>query len=277
MSDIKTMSLHILKLDGGTQPRAAVSPEIVDDYAEAMQIGAQFPPVMVFYDGSDYWLADGFHRVRAYKKAGRDYIPVEVIQGTREDALWYSYGANKHGLGRTNEDKRRAVTQALAHPKAVTLSNVEIARHCGVSEFMVRNCKEGNSIFDKNEDKEKRTVNRGGKTYTQNTRNIGSKSKKRAESTSLSEATKEWQEQQAKAAEKKPEPPVTVDYPQLEPPRPEPPPLPAPSDSTLRSVRWMLKSVDTISDEFQGILDSSPSLSAAYEVIARRVEAEARF
>jgi hypothetical protein len=62
-----------------------------------------------------------------------------VIQGTLDDARWYSYGVNKsHGLRRTNEDKERAVRTALLHPKATGLSNVQIADHCGVNEKTVR-------------------------------------------------------------------------------------------------------------------------------------------
>jgi hypothetical protein len=32
---------------------------------EDMAAGAVFPPIVVFFDGAEYWLADGFHRVIA--------------------------------------------------------------------------------------------------------------------------------------------------------------------------------------------------------------------
>jgi transposase-like protein len=55
-------------------------------------------------------------------------------QGTREDAQWYSFAANKtHGLKRSNEDKQRAVKAALAHPKGAAISDSQIAKHVGVS------------------------------------------------------------------------------------------------------------------------------------------------
>ena len=70
-------------------------------------------------------------------------IEVEVIQGTLDDARWYSYGVNKaHGLRRTNEDKERAICTALLHPRAAGLSNVQIAEHCGVHERTVRRYRE---------------------------------------------------------------------------------------------------------------------------------------
>ena len=50
-----------------------------------MQAGVKFPPVTVFYDGSDYWLADGFHRRNAAFSAELAQMECDVRQGTRED------------------------------------------------------------------------------------------------------------------------------------------------------------------------------------------------
>ncbi|NJR74989.1 MAG: ParB N-terminal domain-containing protein, partial [Scytonema sp. CRU_2_7] len=119
--------------------------------AEAITMDAVFPPILVFYDGKNYWLADGFHRLHATKKAGRQEIAVEIHQGSRRDALLYSVGANaNHGLRRTNADKRRAVEIMLYDEEWSHWSNREIAKRCGVSEFMVRQIRE--SICDKNAD-----------------------------------------------------------------------------------------------------------------------------
>ena len=72
-----------------------------------MSEGATFPAVLVFYDGQDYWLADGFHRIHAAHKAELTQIAVEVRQGSRREAVLYSVGANaNHGLRRTNADKQ---------------------------------------------------------------------------------------------------------------------------------------------------------------------------
>jgi len=134
------MQLEIadIRQDGGTQPRAMLHAALADEYAEAMREGAQFPPVVVFYDGTSYWLADGFHRVFAAGVAGLTTIEADVRQGTQADAQWYSYSANKaHGKRRSDEDKRRAVEAALAHPKAATMSEREIAAHVGVSHMTV--------------------------------------------------------------------------------------------------------------------------------------------
>ena len=61
-----------------------------------------FPPVIVFREGDDYWLADGFHRVAARRQAGIRHIEAEIREGTKRDAVLYAAGANAHhGLRRT--------------------------------------------------------------------------------------------------------------------------------------------------------------------------------
>ena len=64
---IKTLNLAVLRLDGDTQARLALSQEKVQEYAALMEDGEEFRPIDAFFDGSDYWLADGFHRYFATK------------------------------------------------------------------------------------------------------------------------------------------------------------------------------------------------------------------
>lgn len=135
---VKTLAHADIRTDGGTQPRAEISADLVAEYSEAMSAGAQFPPVVIYYDGSDYWLADGFHRLRALANLGRPVL-ADIRQGTRRDAVLFSAGANAtHGQRRTNADKRRAVLALLNDDEWQQWSNREIARRCAVSEFLVR-------------------------------------------------------------------------------------------------------------------------------------------
>lgn len=111
MGPIQTVDI---KTDGGTQSRARLHDEIVERYADELREGAEFPPVVVFYDGADYWMADGFHRLAAYRQIGEESISAEIKQGTRLDALRYSLSANAtHGMPRTNDDYRRAYHAAV--------------------------------------------------------------------------------------------------------------------------------------------------------------------
>jgi N6-adenosine-specific RNA methylase IME4 len=167
------LELSKIRLDGGTQPRAQLNELMVIEYTDEIVNGAIFPPVVVFFDGSEYWLADGFHRYDAHRRLGLAEIEAEVKQGTVEDARWYSFGVNKsHGLRRTNEDKRRAVEAALTHPYRNKYSDNQIAQHIGVSrEYISRVW--GQLSCDRSQDREERIVTRNGATYTMQTTNIG--------------------------------------------------------------------------------------------------------
>jgi len=135
---MKDIEIARLRMDGGTQPRAEVNRETIDEYAGAMKAGEVFPAVIVFHSGSDYWLADGFHRVNAAKLAGRARVPADVRQGTRRDAVLFACGANHgHGLRRTNADKRRAVETLLRDDEWVRWSDREIAKRCAVADTTV--------------------------------------------------------------------------------------------------------------------------------------------
>src|SRR3954452_4224513 len=126
---IKTVPLDMIRLDGGTQPRAAIDESLVAEYAEAMENRVRFPPVVAFTDGADTWLADGFHRWHAGKRAGLMTIATDLRQGSRRDAIFFSVGANAaHGQRRTPEDRRRAVQTLLGDPEWSRWSDRRIAK-----------------------------------------------------------------------------------------------------------------------------------------------------
>ena len=57
------LKIETIRTDGGTQPRAAIDCDTVCDYTDDMRDGVKFPPITVFYDGTTYWLAGGFHQI----------------------------------------------------------------------------------------------------------------------------------------------------------------------------------------------------------------------
>lgn len=75
-----------------------------------------------------------------------------------------------HGLRRTNEDKRRAVMTLLNDPEWLTWTDVSIAKACYVSSNFVGDMRR---IINPINDSRVRIVERNGKTYEQNTANIG--------------------------------------------------------------------------------------------------------
>jgi hypothetical protein len=136
-----------LRLDGGTQPRAIMNGDLVADYRDLLEAGVTLPSVVVYFDGTDHWLADGFHRVYATEELGRDTIDAQVVNGTQRDAILYSCGANaSHGLPRTNADKKRAVETLLADPEWCARSDRWVAEHAAVSGPYVAKLRPGANV-----------------------------------------------------------------------------------------------------------------------------------
>lgn len=181
---IQSIAIAKIRMDGGTQPRAQIFEEVVAEYAEDMKQGSVFPPVTVYYDGEEYWLADGFHRVRAKEAIGEIDITAEVYLGTQRDAVLYAVGANAaHGLRRTNADKYRSVERLLRDREWNRWSNREIAKRCGVSDPFVGkirstlnsplDTKSNEQVFLGNMEPSTRLAHRGGKILEIDTTNIG--------------------------------------------------------------------------------------------------------
>lgn len=111
---------------------------VVAEYAKAIENGDQFPPIDVFYDESQYIVADGFHRLEAHKKAEKAYISCRVFKGNVRDAILHSIGTNtKHGLRRRNVDKRRAVEMLLRDEEWSKRSDNWICQQAGVTHRAV--------------------------------------------------------------------------------------------------------------------------------------------
>lgn len=170
--DASTLRIAEIRRDGGTQPRAGLDEVHVQDIVDAIKRGEEMPAVDIVFDGTNYWLIDGFHRVEAYSRIPKYTVLANIRPGSQADAQWASYGANRaHGLKRTNDDKRRQVLAALKHPNAASMSNVKIAKHCGVDEATVRNYRE-KLEFTSEIPKSDARVGADGRTI--NTSNIGS-------------------------------------------------------------------------------------------------------
>ncbi|MGR3278320.1 ParB N-terminal domain-containing protein [Acaryochloris marina NIES-2412] len=178
------LNLSQIELDSDIQPRQQLNQEVITEYADAMKQGATFPPVIVFYDNSKYWLADGFHRVNAKKSIGEHKIFAEIQYGSYRDAVLYAVGVNAtYGLQRNNADKRKVIKKLLCDHQWCQWSNREIARRCKVSYEMVRiiRCELSNSdcqiqnFTNISQREDRRLVRRNGKTYAMNISNMASK------------------------------------------------------------------------------------------------------
>lgn len=137
---MSAIQLNLIAFDAGTQVRAAINEDVVAEYAGRMSTGETFPPIVLFHDGSAYYLADGFHRVMAARRNEWMSISADVHAGTKTDALWFALGANKaNGQRMTTADKKHAIELALkTWPDR---SQNQIAEQIGCSQQHVQQIK----------------------------------------------------------------------------------------------------------------------------------------
>ena len=144
------LELASIRVDGGTQSRLELNQEVVTEYAEQMAEGDVFPNVIVFQDGANYWLADGFHRYFATKKNKGKTINADVQVGTQEEAILFSFTANSNrGLRMTSADKRNIVIRMLTNKTWGGWTDAAIARHVGVTGMTVGRIRKGLNKTDK--------------------------------------------------------------------------------------------------------------------------------
>lgn len=135
---LKMVSLTDIRIDGGTQARVSVDPHWVKTMIDNMKNDVIYDPVEARFDGSTYWLTDGFHRYHAYTQLGIKQIEVAYLPGTQFDAQIDALSANeKHGKPLTREDKINKVQMALKNPLIENKTNYYIAKLCKVSQPFV--------------------------------------------------------------------------------------------------------------------------------------------
>jgi site-specific DNA-methyltransferase (adenine-specific) len=154
---------------------------VIDEYREGVQRGDTFPAVTVFFDGTQYYLVDGFHRYYAYRLEHIETIEAEIHQGSRRDAHLFSAATNqRHGLRRSNNDKWRAVQILLEDAEWRTWSDNAIAKHCGVAQSFVAKVRA--SLHSELSETSTRTYrNKYGNRSTMQTANIGRRPGQRPE------------------------------------------------------------------------------------------------
>ena len=136
-STIETVQIASLVIAADLQCRArGTEPDVVRQYAEDMKRGDIFPPIVVFKDAKNTYVANGFHRVAAATMAGFSELQAEVKSGSKRDALLFAVRADRAiGLRRTTQDKRRSIELLIAaHPK---MSDRKVGEACGVDNKTV--------------------------------------------------------------------------------------------------------------------------------------------
>jgi len=133
----KQIPIKDIRIDGGTQQRD-IDDDVLKRYIALMKDGAKFPPVSVVFDGKNHWLWDGFHRFHANRKLGKNYIEAHVEPGSKRDAIWFSFSANKdHGFPRPPGTAKKIIEKIQADEEWKTITDAEIAQWIGVSRRWV--------------------------------------------------------------------------------------------------------------------------------------------
>lgn len=169
MSKAKNIELIPIKniiTNKGTQPRASLSQHAIKDYsADQAEAVATYnakcvekketssdeefllhhnplPPGLAYRtpEGKVY-LVEGFHRIDATLNNNFGEFPVEVTEGTLDEAIKHAAGSNaQHGERRSKADKKRAVEMIFGLKDCKELSDNDIAKLCKVSPgFVARN------------------------------------------------------------------------------------------------------------------------------------------
>jgi len=136
--ETKTLQLRDIILDPAVQPRVALDEDYIEELKAELLEGVKLPEVMVFFDGTVFHIADGFHRFLAHQRAGRNEIMAQIHEGGKRDAQLYAVGSNAtHGKRRTNADKRKAVETLLRDAEWGGWSDRHISKVCRVSQPLV--------------------------------------------------------------------------------------------------------------------------------------------
>lgn len=134
------LPLASIRTDSGAQMRPRLDDAQLRYLEELVADGAEIDPPDVFFDGGDYWLAHGFHRVEAFSRSGAPSAVCRVHEGSREDAIVFGAGANsRESTPRCEATVHKAVETVLS---MTDMSEREICRHCGVTKGVVHRVKQ---------------------------------------------------------------------------------------------------------------------------------------
>lgn len=92
--EIPLAEITIVTRWGESGLRAELHKDTIYDYAVAMRGMDSFPEMSVFWDGTNYLLADGYMRYHAARLIGLKQFRCMVYEGTESDALSYAVQIN---------------------------------------------------------------------------------------------------------------------------------------------------------------------------------------
>ncbi len=139
----KSLPLIGITVDQSLQVRVGgLDADHLDSIVTKLTNGGEIDRAIVVFRTPDgkYLLADGFHRLEAYKRVGRKNVVCEVHDGDWEAARLFAETANmEHGLRINNEDKKGILESRLTrkyyeNEDGILASNAVIAADLGVTD-----------------------------------------------------------------------------------------------------------------------------------------------
>lgn len=129
-----------IDIKASPQIRVCEHEPTIQEYWNALIEGDKFPPIDLFYSNEKnaYVIADGHQRYWAHARNNEQQILAVVHEGGEREALLFALGANqKHGLRRTDADKRRAVEIVVKDVEWMSWTDRRIAEKLAVSHPLV--------------------------------------------------------------------------------------------------------------------------------------------
>jgi hypothetical protein len=135
------VTLSELEFDKKYQVRLiGVAEETLEQYQQAWEDGAVFPPITVFrVEGNRLILTDGWHRTTVAKRLGLKTLPAVVQDGTEKEAWNYArFTANRtNGLRLTRSDLQALCESVVTDPEFRDRTDLELARLIGCNDKTV--------------------------------------------------------------------------------------------------------------------------------------------
>jgi hypothetical protein len=130
--------LNLIRTDDAIKPRLKLDQRWIEALAKAIRQDCKLPPVVCFYDGDNYWLADGLDRLEAAQLTEQETILVDIRQGSLQDAISYSKSSSQG-----NKEKRQIVDrflgllESMGKEEKEYWSHQNIGRYCCVTSAYV--------------------------------------------------------------------------------------------------------------------------------------------
>ena len=145
MAQVKSIRLDLIRTDGeaaGTQVRVMTNPDVVEQYEWELRLMKgviKYPPIEVVEGRGIYFIADGHHRVLAYRAAGKQVIRAKILplldgSDALESAKRYALQRNMaHGLQPSKGDQRNKARIALLIPNMGRMADAKLEEIIHVS------------------------------------------------------------------------------------------------------------------------------------------------